>query len=198
MTCGAPFGSAVDVEHRCSRCLTLPPAFGRARACALYHAADTSLHPLKSVLQRYKYTPDVSLALPLGGLLAQRCPLATHGYTVIVPVPLHLTRLRWRGFNQSHFLAYALARRTGVRLDAFSLVRVRPTRPQVELHETERRRNVRRAFEVALPQRIRGERVLLVDDVYTTGATVDECSRELLRSGAAAVDVLTLARAALQ
>lgn len=196
--CGIPFGTAPDIDHRCSRCLAVPPSFGRARACALYHAADSSTHPLKSVLQRYKYTPDVSLALPLGQMLAARCPLPMGDYTVIVPVPLHLTRLRWRGFNQSHFLARALAQLTGVRLDPFSLERVRPTRPQVELHEAERRRNVRQAFRVTRPQRVHGQRVLLVDDVYTTGATVDECSRELMRAGAAGVDVLTLARAVLQ
>jgi ComF family protein len=197
-TCGTPFGADADIDHRCSRCLAVPPAFRRARACALYHAADSSSHPLKSVLQRYKYKPDVSLALPLGRLLAERCPLPIDTYTVIVPVPLHLTRLRWRGFNQSHFLARTLARLAGVRLDPFSLTRVRPTRPQVELHEADRRRNVRHAFQVTLPQRVRGQRVLLVDDVYTTGATVDECSRELMRGGAAGVDVLTLARAVLQ
>src|SRR5574340_161087 len=99
--CGLPFGSVADVGHLCGRCLAAPPAFGCARACALYHAADSGLHPLKAVLQRYKYHPDVTLALPLGRMLAERCPLPMDRYTLIVPVPLHLARLRWRGFNQS-------------------------------------------------------------------------------------------------
>jgi ComF family protein len=115
-----------------------------------------------------------------------------------MPVPLHLTRLRWRGFNQSQLLAWSLARLARVPLDAFSLERVRPTRPQVELDHAERQRNVKQAFQVQRPERVRGQHILLVDDVYTTGATADECSRALMRAGAAAVDVLTLARAVMQ
>jgi ComF family protein len=198
LVCGTPFGTAGDVDHRCSRCLTHAPEFGRARACAIYDAADGVEHPLKSVLQRYKYGREVSLARPLGRLLAERCPLPVGAYTVLMPVPLHLARLRWRGFNQAQFLAQGLARQAGIPLDPFSLERVRPTRPQVELNEAERRRNVRHAFRVRRADGVRGQRVLLIDDVYTTGATVDECSRELMRAGAAQVDVLALARAVLQ
>jgi ComF family protein len=196
--CGAPFGTVGDIDHRCSRCLAATPSYGRARACAVYDAADRADHPLKAALQRYKYNPDVSLARPLGRLLAARCPLPAGTYSVIMPVPLHLTRLRWRGFNQSQLLAWSLARRAGVPLDAFSLERVRPTRPQVELDHAARQQNVKHAFQVQRPERVRGQRILLVDDVYTTGATADECSRELMRGGAAAVDVLTLARAVSQ
>jgi ComF family protein len=152
--------------------------------------------PLKMVLQRYKYSRDVSLARPLGALLAERAPLPIGDYDVLMPVPLHIDRLRWRGFNQALLLAHRLA--GGVAVDAMSLQRVRPTVPQVELTETERRRNVAGAFRVARPDRVRGRRILLVDDVYTTGATVDECSRALLRAAARAVDVLVLARAVLQ
>lgn len=198
LVCGVPFATVGDIDHRCGRCLAATPHYGRARACAVYVAADGADHPLKSVLQRYKYHPDVSLARPLGRLLAERCPLPARTYSVIVPVPLHLARLRWRGFNQSQLLARALARLTGVPMDPFSLERVRPTRPQVELDQAERRRNVKRAFQVTRAERIRGQRVLLVDDVYTTGATADDCSRALMRAGAAAVDVLTLARAVVQ
>jgi len=196
--CGAPFGTTGDLDHRCGRCLAATPSYGRARACAVYAAADRADHPLKAVLQRYKYTPDVSLARPLGRLLAERCPLVIGEYSVIMPVPLHVSRLRWRGFNQSQLLARALARRAGVPMDAFSLERVRPTRPQVELDHAERQRNVRHAFQVRRPARVRSQRILLVDDVYTTGATADECSRELMQAGAAVVDVLTLARAVAQ
>jgi ComF family protein len=114
-----------------------------------------------------------------------------------MPVPLHVSRLRWRGFNQAQLLATPLARQAGVPLDALSLERIRHTRPQVELTEAERRRNVAHAFRVTRPGRVHRRRILLVDDVYTTGATVDECSRELKRAGAASVDVLVLARAVL-
>jgi ComF family protein len=197
LVCGAPFSTAGGADHRCERCLTRTFGFGRARACALYDAADTVQHPLKSVLQRYKYNRDVGLARPLGQLLSERCPVVIAAYDVIIPVPLHVSRLRWRGFNQAQLLAEPLARRAGVSMDALSMERVRPTRPQVELTEVERRHNVVHAFRVTRPEYVRQRRILLVDDVYTTGATVDECSRELKRAGATSVDVLVLARAVL-
>lgn len=198
LICGVPFLTGGDIDHPCARCLQHPPRFGRARACTVYDAAAASDQPLKSVLQQYKYNRDVWLARPLGALLVERSPLAAGTYDVMMPVPLHVQRLRWRGFNQAHFLARPLARAAGVALDPYSLQRVRPTRPQVELDEKERRRNVAGAFRVTRPQQIEGRRILLVDDVYTTGATVDECSRVLLRAGAKGVDVLVLARAVLQ
>lgn len=193
--CGVPFRTAADADHLCGRCLDRRPPFGRARACAIYDAADAIPHPLKSVLQRYKYSRDVSLANPLGRLMAERCPIAVATYDVLMPVPLHLTRLRWRGFNQAQLLARSLARTANVPVDPISLQRTRATRPQVELSETERRRNVAHAFRVVRPQYVRRRRILLVDDVYTTGATVHECARALLQADAHSVDVLVLARA---
>jgi ComF family protein len=200
LVCGIPYpatGAAAAVDHLCGRCLGRHPHFGRARACATYDAAETVHHPLKSVLQRYKYSPDISLAPSLAELVAERCPLSATEYDVIMPVPLHVTRLRWRGFNQAQFLAHALSRKNRVPIDALSLKRTRATLPQVELNERQRRRNVARAFDVVRPARVRGRRILLVDDVYTTGATVDECSQALLKAGAASFDVLVLARAVL-
>jgi len=196
--CGAPFGTLADADHSCGRCLTQPPAFGRARACAIYDAAQTAHDPVKSVLQRYKYNRAVGLARPLGQLLIERCPLPLAAYDVMVPVPLHLSRLRWRGFNQAYLLAGMLGRAAGVGVDPFSLQRIRSTLPQVELTEAERRRNVARAFRVVRPERLRSQRILLVDDVYTTGATVAECTRALCAAGARSVDVLVLARAVLR
>lgn len=197
-TCGVPFLTGNDADHPCARCLQHPPRFNRARACAIYDAAAASDHPLKSVLQQYKYNRDVWLARPLAALLVERAPFVVSSYDVILPVPLHVQRLRWRGFNQAQFLARPLARASGVPLDPHSLQRVRPTRPQVELDEKERRHNVAGAFHAARPERIDGRRILLIDDVYTTGATVDECSQVLMRAGARSVDVLVLARAVLR
>jgi ComF family protein len=198
--CGAPFQTRGGADHPCGRCLRHPPRFGRARACAIYDSDTVSSDtvnaggdPLKPVLQRYKYNRDVSLAPLLGALLAERAPLSPAAYDVIIPVPLHISRLRWRGFNQAHLLVQHFAGRCAI--DPYSLARVRPTRPQVDLREAERRRNVAGAFRVTRPERIDGRRVLLVDDVYTTGATVDECSDALRRAGARGVDVLVLARA---
>jgi ComF family protein len=110
-------------------------------------------------------------------------------------VPLHLRRLRWRGFNQAQLLAAALAARGDLAVDPFALVRHRPTPPQVGLDATARRRNVVGAFAVPDPFRVRAKRVLLVDDVYTSGATTNECSRVLRAAGARRVDVCVLARA---
>lgn len=112
-----------------------------------------------------------------------------------MPVPLHPKRLRWRGFNQSILLAREVSRAYSVPMDPFSLRRVRETPPQTELNEEERRRNVRGAFALAPGRSIERRNVLLVDDVYTSGATVNECVRTLRKSGARKVFVLTLARA---
>lgn len=168
-----------------------------ARACATYVASAPASAPLKRALQRYKYVPDVSLAPALGRLLLVHCPLTPASYDVLVPVPLHIRRLRWRGFNQAQLLARHVARQNRLPLDPFALERTRATDPQVELDDDARRRNVNGAFVVPDAARVRGRRVLLVDDVYTTGATANECSRTLLRAGARHVDVLVLARAIL-
>ncbi len=196
--CGIPFGTQSGDDHRCDRCLSRRTGFRRARACALYDAADPAEHPLKAVLQRYKYNRDVTLVGPLAELLRDRCPVPLADYDVVMPVPLHLARLRWRGFNQAHLLAKRLVDDARVPVDPWSLQRIRPTRPQVDLTEAERRRNVAGAFHVTRPEQIRGRKILVMDDVYTTGATVVECSRALIRAGAAYVDVLVLARAVLQ
>jgi len=113
---------------------------------------------------------------------------------VVIPVPLHWRRLWWRGFNQAALLAGEVARRLDLPLDTTAMSRMRFTMPQTSRHHDERIKNVRRAFAVANPERVRNRRVLIVDDVMTTGATVDECARVLLAAGAACVDVFTLAR----
>jgi ComF family protein len=137
----------------------------------------------------------MSVGRTLATLGAQHFPLANEHYDLIVPVPLHLERLRWRGFNQSLILAQAIGYAHQVHVDPFLLERLRPTVPQTQLSIDERRANVRGAFAVTNLERLQGERVLLVDDVYTSGATVEECAKVLHRGGAAVVDVFTLARA---
>jgi ComF family protein len=194
VACGAPFAATGDVAHRCETCLRHPRPFRQARACALYETGVDD-HPLKTALHRYKYRPEASLARPLAGILLARCPLLVHAYDRIMPVPLHRERLRWRGFNQALLLARPLSKQTGTPIDAHSLRRRRATRPQVELTGAERHANVAQAFVVTHPRAVRGRRILLVDDVYTTGSTVADCSRALLAAGARVVDVLVLARA---
>jgi len=112
----------------------------------------------------------------------------------IIPVPLHPKRLRWRGFNQAVLLARQVSRLTRVPLDPFVLDRRRETPPQTQLAEDERRANVRGAFSLHREKSIEGKSVLLVDDVFTSGATVNECSRTLTQGGAKQVNVLTFAR----
>jgi len=203
--CGLPFsvasapGSEPDRlrrDHHCGPCLQRPPQFRRARACAVYRAA-TPGDPLRRALHRYKYGRDITLARPLAALVGAAAGHVVADADVIVPVPLHLSRLRWRGFNQAQLLAGPVGRAAGVPIDPHAIDRVRATRAQVELPELERRTNVRGAFEVPDRRRVVDRRVLLVDDVYTTGATVNECARVLRRAGARSVDVVVLARAVL-
>lgn len=141
----------------------------------------------------------MTLARGLGRLLAASVAgLGAGEYDAVVPVPLHRERLRWRGFNQSLLLARHLAARLDAPVVAHALRRTRSTDPQVDLDESARRVNVAGAFTVVRNHGFHEARVLLVDDVMTSGATVDECARALVRSGAAHVDVHVLARAVPQ
>jgi ComF family protein len=149
---------------------------------------------LSRAIHRFKYGRDVSHARPLADLMTAVLRNVS-GYDAIVPVPLHLARLRWRGFNQAVLLARPIARFWRIPLEALALRRSRPTAPQVGLGEAERRRNIAGAFEIRDSAAIRRRRILLIDDVYTTGATVEECSRIVLEGGALAVDVAVVARA---
>lgn len=194
--CGLPFLGVGD-SHRCSVCLASAPQYRQARACALYRG-DQPDEPLPRCLHGFKYHRRAALYRPLAELVVDRCPLDLSDYDLAVPVPLHLERLRWRGFNQALLLLRPLARRAGLRVDCTALERSRSTQPQVSLAAAERRTNVRHAFSVGEAGAIQGARILLFDDVLTTGATVDECARVLRRSGAEVVDVLVLARALLQ
>lgn len=189
--CGLPRQGAGG-DHPCGRCRRRPPRFARARACASYRHAEPS--PLIDVLQRLKYGRDITYGPVLGRYLCAHLPMVVD-HDLIIPVPLHPRRLRWRGFNQSALLARALAAHSGRPVALHALARARATPPQVGLGERQRRRNVARAFSVRDARPLRDRRVLLVDDVMTTGATVNECARVLRRAGATRVDVLILARA---
>jgi ComF family protein len=195
-TCGRPFLDSSGDDHLCGACLIRDPYFALARAWACYPREESDEHPLREVVQRFKYGRKVSLGKPLGRWMARGCFAFFQGWPldVVIPVPLHPKRLRWRGFNQSVILAREVGRLWGFPMDPWMLLRSRETPPQTELSEEERRRNVRRAFSLNPAKSVRGKNVLLVDDVYTSGATVNECSRTLVRAGAKEVRVLTLAR----
>ena len=194
--CGRPFFDTSGDDHNCAACLARQPSFIRARAWGCYSRDESLDHPLRQVVQKFKYGRRVSLGKPLGRLMARGCEkfIRQCHVDLIVPVPLHPRRLRWRGFNQSLLLARQVSRLYGLPVDPFSLHRARETAPQTELAEDQRRKNVRGAFAVDEKKYLKGKSVLLVDDVYTSGATVNECSRVLIRGGVKEVTVLTLAR----
>lgn len=172
-----------------------PPLFRRARSIARYRAsAEDDPASLPALIRRHKYGLDQAIGRALAEFLGPDLPITGAELDIVVPVPLHRRRLWWRGFNQAALLAAEVARRLDLPIDTGVLVRVRATNPQTYRHHDERRRNVRRAFEARNPARLSGKRILLVDDVMTTGATAEECARTLLDAGAAAVDVFTLAR----
>jgi ComF family protein len=189
--CGIPFGSREGEDHHCGRCLEQPGAFTMARAVGIY---DQSL---RSAIQALKFNAMMQLAAPLGRLLyvTFRQYWAADDVDLIAPVPLHRRRFRRRGFNQAYLLIAGWRPADGTTIVRDLLVRDRATTPQTGLDRRQRRANIKKAFSVRRPGQSTGRRVLLVDDVLTTGATADECARALLRDGARRVDVLTLARA---
>jgi ComF family protein len=193
LVCGAPLHTAA-ADERCGHCRSAPPAFDSARAITRYRSGADGSSTVAALLRRHKYGLDQSLGRALAEYLDAAPALEAGAYDVVIPVPLHRTRLRWRGFNQAALLGVALARRLDCALDVATLARVRPTASQTARDRTERARNVRDAFAVRRPARVAGRRVLLVDDVMTTGATADECARVLRAAGARRIDVLTLAR----
>ena len=173
-------------EVRCRRCEV--EHFTAARACGAYEGA------LRAAVLALKREPHVAARLA-HLLLAcqQREPLASA--TRIVPVPLHPARMRERGFNQAAMLGRALARLTGLAFDEWSLARaVHTERHRAGMDALARRESVENAFIVQRPRLIERERILLVDDVYTTGATVSSCAGALKAAGAEEVFVLTVAR----
>ncbi len=193
--CGGPLESAVSGAARCARCLAHPPRYRIARTVARYRTtAEDEPGSLPALIRRHKYGLDQAAGRALADYLGDELPVSAGDYDVVIPVPLHWRRLWWRGFNQAALLAGEVARRLDLPLDTTAISRRRFTTAQTSQHHDERASNVRRAFAVAHPERVRNRRVLIVDDVMTTGATVDECARVLIAAGAACVDVFTLAR----
>ena len=188
--CGYPFDYDPGPEARCGACSRRPPPYGRARAVFRY---DDASRPL---VLGFKYGDRIHGAPAFGRWLARAGRGLLADADVAVPVPLHRARLFRRRYNQAALLVRALERETGITAGLDWLVRHRRTPPQGNLSPAARRRNVQGAFAVRRGREadLAGRRVLLVDDVLTTGATVAACARTLRRAGAAAVDVLTLAR----
>src|SRR5436190_18366196 len=166
-----------------------PPAYDRARAVAHYSGA------VRTLIHQFKYADRHDARALFGRWLAEAGRDLIVGIDVVVPVPLSRLRLLSRRFNQAGILAQELSRQTGLAVDAHLLQRSRFTKTQVGLTHDQRRRNLAGAFRVRRNRQaaLEGRNVLLVDDVITTGATVEACARALKRAGAARVDVLALA-----
>jgi ComF family protein len=173
----------------CGLCRRGAFAFEQARSFGWYEGT------LRSLIHLLKYTRFRPLAKPLARQLALRIgDFNTKSFDLVLPVPLHSNRRRQRGFNQSELVAAEIAKLFRIPAGAKGCVRVRDTLPQTGLRAAERRRNVAGAFHVPRPQSVRSRRVLLIDDVLTTGATANACARALLDAGATGVWVATLAR----
>ena len=178
-------GEQTTHGERCGACLKDPPAFEHSYAIFCYE------FPVDRIIHAYKYGHQLAVGNWAAEFIAQQ--VANNTYDLLIPMPLHPDRLRQRGFNQSAEIARRIAHQTAQSLDIESLTRCRATPPQAELPMKERTRNVRGAFECNTD--LSGKRVLLIDDVMTTGATLREASRILKLHGASYIDVAVLARA---
>ena len=186
---GVPFEADLGVGAVSAAALARPPTYDRARAALLYDGAARRL------VHQLKYSDRMDLAPLLARLMAVAGRDLLAGADMIVPVPLHARRMFGRRFNQAALLARVLGEISGVVSEPDLLERVRPTPSQVGLSRAGRRRNVRGAFRLKqnAPD-ITGRRIVLIDDVLTSGATVEACAAVLKHAGAPRVDVLTAAR----
>ena len=197
--CGIMFKSREGEDHVCGECLTSPKKFRISRSPGIYD------REFMAVIHCLKYKGKIQLARPLGMLLFSAFInfWGTNSIDIIVPVPLHIKRFRKRGFNQAYLLVRdwkQIAENlniglSNIRIDTNVLIKSRWTDPQTGLDRKKRMTNIKNAFSIRDQAIIKNKRILLVDDVYTTGATANECAKALLRGNAEYVDVLTLARA---
>lgn len=192
--CGLPFAYPGAAGAECGRCLAEPPPFDRLRAAVAYGEVS------RQVALKLKYSGRLGLAETLAHFMLRHVEAgdgrAGQGDALLVPVPLHRWRIWKRGYNQAGLIASALSRRTGLPTGLDLLSRTRSTPPLKGLGRRERALAVRGAFRVPprARDRLAGRRILLVDDVYTSGATAAACARALKRGGAASVEILCWAR----
>lgn len=190
--CGRPFSKSPSApDHLCGDCLLSGFLFDRARS-ATHHAGV-----VRKGIHQLKFGGQLHWVPPLAELLVRlvRREAAVLPVDMIFPVPLHVKRLRQRGFNQAGLLARSLGRQLGVAVRYDCLVRKCWTEPQTRLNREERLHNVKDAFRVADANKVRERRILIVDDVYTTGTTLNECAKTLKAAGASAVHAVTISRA---
>jgi ComF family protein len=185
--CGLPFEYAAGEEAECGRCLADPPHFDRLRAAVAYGQVA------RQVALKLKYSGRPGVALTLGRFMARHLASADRG-AMLVPVPLHRWRIWKRGYNQSALIASALAKGSGLAVDLDLLRRIKATPVLRGLGRRERALAVRGAFAVRDKAPVSGKSLILVDDVFTSGATANACARALKRAGAARVEIVCWAR----
>ncbi len=186
--CGVPFEHDMGDGAECGGCLADAPPFDSARAVLAY--GDVA----KTVALKLKYGRRIGLARLIARNMVRHVPVRGDDPPVIVPVPLHRWRLWSRGFNQSALIADHLGRLTGLSVDRHALLRVKNTTPLRSMNSRQRDKAVRSAFAVAAGHGLVGRRVLLIDDVHTSGATAAACARTLRKAGVAEVRLLCWAR----
>jgi ComF family protein len=186
---GAPFAQDLGPGLISPQALADPPVWGRARAVAVYEDG-----PARRLVHALKYGDRMDLAGPMGLWMARAGAELLADADALAPVPLHRGRLFQRRFNQAAALAHAVAAASGVPCEPLLLARKRATPPQVGLSRAQRAQNVQGVFHAPDPARAHGRRIVLIDDVMTSGATCNAAARALLRAGAARVDALTFGR----
>ncbi len=186
---GTPFEQDLGEGLLSPQAMADPPVYRRARAVARFEDG-----PARKLAHRLKYSDRGELAAPIARWMARAGGDLIAEADLLAPVPLHPMKLWRRRFNQAAALAREVARQTGKPCDPAALERVKLTRSQVGLSRAQRAENVQGAFRVAEGTAVRGRKILLVDDVLTSGATANAASRALLKAGAANVDVLVFAR----
>jgi len=188
MQCAIPLAKHSGDQLKCGQCLQKPSAFDHSLSLFSYEKEAVTL------IQQLKFNEKLAYSRLLGNMLADAIgKYAAELPDCILPVPLYKKRLKQRGFNQSIELARPVANTFGIPLDLQSVIRVRDTQSQTELDKTQRRKNIRAAFEVVNP--VGAQHVAVVDDVVTTTSTVNEVARILKRAGVRRVDVWSIARA---
>ncbi len=189
-TCGIPFGYEIESGACCTTCLDSPPMFDSARAALVYNDGS------RGMILGFKHGDRTLNVLAFTPWLVRAGAELLAEADLLIPVPLHPFRLLARRYNQAALLAQGVGKDVGVPCLSSGLVRVRATKSQGRMSVKARRKNVKSAFAVGdwHKDRIRGAHIVLVDDVYTTGSTVNECAKMLKKAGAARVDVLILAR----
>lgn len=188
--CGIPFRESPAGNHICGNCLENRPHYTLARAVADF---DTVI---MDTIHKFKYGHNISIGNSLGSFMADFTfpDFNFSEYSLLIPLPLHIRRLRERGFNQSLLLAKKIGQKHKLSVNFSLLKRHKFTLTQTGLHKAQREQNIRNAFTTVCDHKVSGTNIILIDDVYTTGATINECAKVLVQAGAEKVAVLTLAR----